>query len=227
MAAKKAKAVEPSVRVVLVTAPDEDVAAKLGRTLVEERLIVCANLIPKIRSIYRWEGAIHDEPEVLLVMKTQAASIEPLIARVKSLHPYQVPEVLEIPVERGFGKYLEWVVTETTPEPRVTRQLRFTPLSKLGALKAAVDTLGPGSEPIRIKVDLNEYQTGMRDGRAHRRRAHERDRGRGLGKWCCARRRARRSGLPTGCRSRPFARRCKMNCLLGAQHPTCPGRLLS
>lgn len=159
MAAKKA--VEPSVRVVLVTAPDEDVAAKLGRTLVEERLIACANLIPKIRSIYRWEGAIHDEPEVLLVMKTQAAQVEPLIARVKSLHRYQVPEVLAVPVEQGLGSYLDWVMAETTPEPRITRQLKFSPVSKLGALKAAVDTLGPGSEPLRIRVDLNEYQSGL------------------------------------------------------------------
>ncbi|MER2566477.1 MAG: divalent-cation tolerance protein CutA [Myxococcaceae bacterium] len=145
----------------LVTAPDEDVAAKLGRTLVEERLIACANLIPRIRSIYRWEGAIHDEPEVLLVMKTQAAQVEPLIARVKALHPYQVPEVLSVPVEQGFGKYLDWVIAETTPEPRVTRQFTVSPSSKTGAFKAAIDTLGPGSEPTRIRVDLNEYQTGM------------------------------------------------------------------
>lgn len=151
----------PSVRVVLVTAPDEDVAAKLGRTLVEERLIACANLIPRIRSIYRWEGAIHDEPEVLLVMKTQAAQVEPLIARVKALHPFQVPEVLSVPVEQGFGKYLDWVIAETTPEPRVTRQFTVSPSSKTGAFKAAIDTLGPGSEPMRIRVDLNEYQTGM------------------------------------------------------------------
>lgn len=103
-----------SIRVVLVTAPDEDVAAKLGRTLVEERLIACANLIPKIRSIYRWEGAIHDEPEVLLVMKSQAALIDALIARVKALHPYQVPEVLSLPVEQGFGPYLDWVLAQTS-----------------------------------------------------------------------------------------------------------------
>lgn len=158
---KKAKAVEPSVRVVLVTAPDEDVAAKLGRTLVEERLIACANLIPKIRSIYRWEGAIHDEPEVLLVLKTQAALVERLIARVKSLHPYQVPEVLEVPVERGFGKYLDWVIAETTPEPLVTRRFSLGPSTKGAAFKAAIDTLGPGSEPVHLRVDLNEYQTGM------------------------------------------------------------------
>ena len=160
---KKPKAVEPPspVRVVLVTAPDEDVAAKLGRTLVEERLIACANLIPKIRSIYRWEGAIHDEPEVLLVMKTQTSLIDAVIARVKALHPYQVPEVLAVPVERGFGKYLDWVIAETTPEPLVTRRFTGSPSSKGGAFKAAIDTLGPGSEPMRIRVDLNEYQTGM------------------------------------------------------------------
>ncbi|MBL8941350.1 MAG: divalent-cation tolerance protein CutA [Archangium sp.] len=151
----------PAVRVVLVTAPDEDVAAKLARTLVEERLIACANLIPKLRSIYRWEGAIHDEPEVLLVLKTQVALVERLIARVKSLHPYQVPEVLEVPIERGFGKYLDWVVAETTPEPLVTRRFSVSPSTRGAVFKQAIDGLGPGSEPLHLRVDLNEYQTGL------------------------------------------------------------------
>lgn len=100
------------VAVVLVTAPDEEKAAALARTLVEERLIACANLVPKIRSIYRWQGAVHDEPEVLLVMKTRAERFAALAERVKALHPYTVPEVLQLPVGAGSEAYLRWVLDE-------------------------------------------------------------------------------------------------------------------
>lgn len=100
------------VAVVLVTAPDEEKAAALARTLVEERLIACANLVPKVRSIYRWQGAVHDEAEVLLVMKTRAERFPALAARVKALHPYTVPEVLQLPVGAGADAYLRWVLDE-------------------------------------------------------------------------------------------------------------------
>lgn len=108
---------EPAgVSVVLVTAPSEDVAVTLARTLVEERLIACANLVPKIRSIYRWEGAIHDEPEVLLVMKTRSEGFAGLAARITALHPYSVPEVLELPVRAGHRPWLDWVLAETSSQ---------------------------------------------------------------------------------------------------------------
>lgn len=100
------------VAVVLVTAPDEEKAAGLARTLVEEGLIACANLVPKMRSIYRWEGKVCDEPEVLLVMKTRAERFEVLRERVKALHPYSVPEVLRLDVDAGHQPYLDWVLGE-------------------------------------------------------------------------------------------------------------------
>lgn len=103
----------PAVAVVLVTAPDEAVAASLARTLVEERLIACANLVPKIRSIYRWQGAVHDEAEVLLVLKTRRASLAAVAARVKALHPYSVPEIIGLDVTDGHRPYLDWVLGET------------------------------------------------------------------------------------------------------------------
>lgn len=99
-----------AISVVLVTAPDEAVAARLARTLVEERLAACANLIPGVRSIYRWEGEVHDEPEVLLVLKTSAACLPSLLARVPQLHPASVPEVVELPAGRVLGSYARWVV---------------------------------------------------------------------------------------------------------------------
>ena len=100
------------VAVVLVTAPDEEKAAALARTLVEEGLIACANLVPRVRSIYRWQGAVHDEAEVLLVMKTRAERFEALRERVTALHPYSVPEILRLDVGAGHQPYLDWVLGE-------------------------------------------------------------------------------------------------------------------
>ncbi|MBE2249447.1 MAG: divalent-cation tolerance protein CutA [Myxococcus sp.] len=109
---------------VLVTAPNEASAARLARTLVEERLVACANLVPKIRSIYRWKGKIEDAPEVLVLLKTRGPAVEALIARVKALHSYSVPEVLELPVNRAFAPYLDWVWEET--ERPIARRRRLT-----------------------------------------------------------------------------------------------------
>ena len=159
-ARKKKPPLEKAVSVVLVTAPDEAAAATLARTLVDERLIACANLVPKVRSIYRWEGAIHDAAEVLIVMKTRSSGVEALIARVKSLHSYTVPEVLELPVRASFGPYLDWVWQETEPEEQVVLRFRLKPVERIGAFKAAIEALGGVSESLRIRVDMNEYQSG-------------------------------------------------------------------
>ena len=97
------------VRVVLLTAPSEEVAVRLARTLVEERLLVCANLVPRVRSIYRWQGQIHDETEVLLLGKTTAARLDALKARLPTLHPYDTPELLALEVGDGLEKYLGWI----------------------------------------------------------------------------------------------------------------------
>ena len=97
------------VRVVLVTCPHAEAAAGLARTLVEERLAACGNILPGLRSIYRWEGEVQDEPEVLLLLKTTAARFEALRERVVALHPYEVPEVLSLAVDAGHAPYLAWV----------------------------------------------------------------------------------------------------------------------
>lgn len=102
------------VRVVLVTAPDTDTARALGRVLVEERLAACVNMVPGVRSIYHWKGAVEEDPEVLLVIKTGAQRCEALAARVKELHPYDLPEVLELPVAGGSTAYLDWVRAESS-----------------------------------------------------------------------------------------------------------------
>jgi periplasmic divalent cation tolerance protein len=99
----------PTAVVVLVTAPNADSAAAMARTLVEEGLAACGNVVPAVRSIYRWDGQIHDDAEALLVLKTERRLVPELKARLPALHPYQVPELLVLPVEDGLGPYLAWV----------------------------------------------------------------------------------------------------------------------
>lgn len=95
--------------VVLITAPSEEEAVKIASALVNERLAACVNIIPGLRSIYRWEGKICDDREVLLVAKTKQTIFEKLKDRVRSLHPYTTPEIIAIPVTAGFEDYLAWV----------------------------------------------------------------------------------------------------------------------
>lgn len=99
----------PDVLLVLVTAPTAEVAAGLARALVEARLAACGNVVPGLRSIYRWEGAVQDEPEALLLLKTTRDRFEALRDEVLRRHPYQVPEVVALPVEAGSAAYLDWV----------------------------------------------------------------------------------------------------------------------
>jgi periplasmic divalent cation tolerance protein len=101
------------VLLVLVTAPSAEKAAELARALVEERLAACGNVVPGLRSIYRWEGAVHDEAEALLLLKTTRARLEALRARVIELHPYEVPEVLAFAADAGSAPYLAWVADST------------------------------------------------------------------------------------------------------------------
>jgi periplasmic divalent cation tolerance protein len=99
--------------VVFVTAPTAEKAAELARALVEERLAACGNVVSGLRSIYRWQGKVEDEAEALLVLKTTRACFEALRDRILALHPYQVPEVLALPVEAGSAAYLAWIAGET------------------------------------------------------------------------------------------------------------------
>jgi len=99
--------------VVLVTVPSQEVAASLAKTLVEEQLVACVNILPGVRSIYRWEGKICDEAELLCVLKTRRTLFPAVRERVVSLHPYQVPEVIALPLTLGHAPYLDWLHHET------------------------------------------------------------------------------------------------------------------
>jgi len=99
--------------VVLVTTGSAEESARLGRALVEERLAGCVNVVGPIRSIYRWQGAIEDAAEYLLVVKARAADVPALERRVRALHSYEVPEVLALPVGAGAAAYLTWLADAT------------------------------------------------------------------------------------------------------------------
>lgn len=95
--------------VVLSTAPDEASAAALARALVEEGLAACVNRVSGVRSTYRWQGRIVDDAEWLLVIKTSAERLATLCARLEALHPYDVPEVVALPIVAGAERYLAWL----------------------------------------------------------------------------------------------------------------------
>ena len=102
--------------VVLVTASAADEAGRIARALVEERLAACANIIPQVRSLFHWEGKLCNEAESLIVLKARAADVEAIIARVRALHSYTVPEVIALPILAGSPAYLAWV-EESTARP--------------------------------------------------------------------------------------------------------------
>ena len=91
------------------TCPDDASAARLAEALVEERLAACVNRLPGVSSTYRWEGKLSTGVEVLLLLKTTAARFEALKTRLLELHPYALPELIAVPVERGHAAYLDWV----------------------------------------------------------------------------------------------------------------------
>lgn len=101
------------VMVVLVTAGSEEEGAKIASALVEEELAACVNLIPGLRSIYRWEGKVCNEPEVLMVIKTRISLFGALEKRVRALHSYDTPEVIGWPLAAGSHPYLDWVLAST------------------------------------------------------------------------------------------------------------------
>jgi periplasmic divalent cation tolerance protein len=101
---------------VLCTAPAEGEAAeRLARGLVEARLAACVNLVVGLRSFYRWEGAIQDDAEVQLLIKSRRGRLEALVAYVHEHHPYDVPEVIALPIVGGAAPYLAWLAQQTMP----------------------------------------------------------------------------------------------------------------
>ena len=102
------------IMVVLVTVP-ADQSESLSRTVVEEGLCACVNVVPGVRSFFRWQGKVDTAEEHLMVIKTTSAALELLQDRLVVLHPYDVPEVIALPVAAGLPAYLSWVVESVRP----------------------------------------------------------------------------------------------------------------
>ena len=100
--------------VVMTTVASPEEAVTLVRTLLDRRLIACGTLMPGARSLYRWQGKIADEREVVVLLKTRSARLQQLQTAFAELHPYKVPELLALSVDTGLEKYLEWINGETS-----------------------------------------------------------------------------------------------------------------
>jgi periplasmic divalent cation tolerance protein len=99
-----------------VTAPNREQASQMARALVEERLAACVNIVDGVHSVFRWEGKLHEDQEVLCLIKTRPDLLPALIERVQTLHAYEVPEILAFEVADGSAAYLEWL-RESTRAP--------------------------------------------------------------------------------------------------------------
>jgi len=104
-----------SVLIVLTNLPDRESADALAKALVEKRVAACVNLLSPCRSVYRWKGEIEREEEHPVLIKTTEAAYPALEAAIREAHPYELPEIVAVPVVRGFTAYLDWVVEETKP----------------------------------------------------------------------------------------------------------------
>jgi periplasmic divalent cation tolerance protein len=107
-----------SIMFVYVTAGDAAEAQQIGRTVIAEQLAACANILPGVTSIFRWEGKVEEASEAVLILKTTEMKLERLIERVKVLHSYECPCIEALPVVEGNRDFLNWVVRETGGDPR-------------------------------------------------------------------------------------------------------------
>ncbi len=101
---------------VLTTLPSAEDAQRFVQHLVQERLVACGTVVDNVTSVYRWEGKVERAVEVQVILKTQRARWKDLETAVEQLHPYDVPELLAVPIETGLPAYVDWVAAETTQE---------------------------------------------------------------------------------------------------------------
>jgi len=94
---------------VSITTSSSEEAESIAEAIVQERLAACVNIVPAITSIYRWQGEVHRDGEVLLIAKSRPGLFDPLVARVKKLHSYEVPEIIALPITAGSKAYLKWI----------------------------------------------------------------------------------------------------------------------
>lgn len=100
---------------VLTNLPDREAAGKLARELVDRRLAACVNILGDCTSVYRWQGQVEETAEVPMLIKTTAAAYPALQQAIGELHPYELPEIIAVPLAQGLPAYLDWVAAETQP----------------------------------------------------------------------------------------------------------------
>lgn len=100
-------------RLVITNCPDEETANRIALAVVEAQLAACVNILPRVQSIYRWQGVVESAVEVPLLIKTTAAAYPALEAAIRERHPYDVPEIIALPITAGLPAYLNWLVAET------------------------------------------------------------------------------------------------------------------
>ena len=107
---------ESDTIVIYITVPNVAEAQSLAQTLVSEKLVACVNIVSGIQSVYAWEGSVHTDAELLLICKSRTERFETLKSRVQSLHSYDVPEIISMPIINGSEPYLNWVREHSTPD---------------------------------------------------------------------------------------------------------------
>ena len=100
--------------IVYITVPSREVGQQIADALLEGKLVACVNIISEISSIYHWQGSIEQDDELLLIAKTRAALFDRLATTVKRIHPFDIPEVIAMPIVAGSNEYLAWIDEETT-----------------------------------------------------------------------------------------------------------------
>ena len=104
-----------NILLVLTNLPDHDSARRLAEALIESHAAACVNILAECSSVYRWQGVIETTSEIPLLIKTTQAAYSRLEATIRANHPYELPEIIAVPVNAGFPGYLQWVVQETQP----------------------------------------------------------------------------------------------------------------
>jgi len=99
---------------VISTLPDRDAAEKMAYFLIEQQLAACVNILPGVTSVYRWQGKVESANETILLIKTTMARYPALETAIKAQHPYELPEIIAVPINAGLPAYLAWVATETS-----------------------------------------------------------------------------------------------------------------
>ena len=100
---------------ILTNCPDEASANAIALAVVEQGLAACVNILPRLQSIYRWQGSVESASEIALLIKSTATNYPALEKCITELHPYDVPEIIALPITHGLPAYLQWLTTETTP----------------------------------------------------------------------------------------------------------------